>query len=171
MLDPWKKSYDKPRQCFIKQRHHFPNKVPYGQSYSFSGRLVWMWELDHKKGWVLKNWCFWTGVLDKTLKSPLDSKEIKPVNHKGNQPWKFIGKTDDEAPILWPSDSKWRLTGKDPDAGTDWGKEEKVVKEDEMIGWHHWLRGLELEQTLGDGEGQGSLACCSSWGHKESDTT
>ena len=111
MPAPWKKSYDKPKQCIKKQRHHFPNKGPYSQSYSFSSSHVWMWKLDHKKCWVLKNWCFWTGVLDKTLESPLDSK-IKPVNPKGNQPWTFIGKTDDEAPIFWPSDSKQRLLEK-----------------------------------------------------------
>ena len=154
-----------------KQRHHFPNKGPYSQSYSFSSSHVWMWKLDHKKGWMLRNWCFWTGVLDKTLENPLDSKEIKLVNHKGNQPWTFIGKTDDEAPTLGPSDSKWWPIGKDLDSGKDWGQEEKGVTEDEMVGWHHWLSGHELEKTLGDGERQGSLACCSSWDHKESDTT
>ena len=117
-----------------------------------------------------KNWCFWTVVLEKTLESPLDCKEIKPVNSKGNQPWMFIGRIDAEAPILWPSDAKSRLIGKDPDAGKDWGQEEKWATEDEMIRWYHWLKGHEFEQTLRDGEGQGSLACCSPWGHKESDT-
>ena len=111
-------------------------------------------------------------VLEKTLDSPLDCKEIKPANHKGNQSWKFIGRTDAEAeaPILWPPDMKNGLTGKDPDAvwGKDWGQEEKGVTEDEMVGWHHWLDRHELEQTLGDSEGQGNVACCSLWGRKES---
>ena len=128
-----------------------------------------MWELDHKEGWVLKNWCFQTVMLEKTPESPLDSKELKPVNPKGNQPWVFTGST--EAPILWPPDAKSRLTGKDPDAGKDRGHEEKGMREDEMLGWHHWLNGHESEQTLGGSEGQGSLPCCSPWGLKESDTT
>ena len=112
-------------------------------------------------------------VLEKTLESPLDSKEIKPVNPKGNQPWIFIGRTDAEAeaPILWSPDVKSQPIGKDPDAGKDWGQEEKGVIEDEMVGWHHWLSGHEFEQTLGDSEGQGSLARCSLWGGKESDMT
>ena len=130
-----------------------------------------MRELDHKGGWVLKNWCFWTAVLEKTLESPLDCKEIKGVNSKGHQHWIFIGSTDAEAPILWPSDVKSQLTGKDPDAGKDWGQEEEGVTNDEMVGWHHRLNGYEFEQTPGDSEGQGSLAWCSSWGHKEVDTT
>ena len=119
-----------------------------------------------------KDWCFQTVVLEKTLESPLDSKEFKPVNPKGNQLWIFIRRTDTEAeaPILWPLDEKNWLIGKDPDAGKDWGQE-KGVTEDEMVGWHHWCNGLEFEQTLGDTEAQRSLACCSSWGHKELDTT
>ena len=119
------------------------------------------------------NWCFWTVVLEKTLESPMDSKEIKPVHPKGNQPWIFIGKTDTEAeaPILWPPDVKSWLIGKDPHAGKDWGQEEKGTTEDKMIGWHHRLNGHEFEQTLGDSEGQGSLTCCSLWGRKELDTT
>ena len=131
-----------------------------------------MWELDSKESWVLRNWCFWTVVLEKTLESPLDCKEIKPVNSKGNQSWIFIGRTDVEAEalILWPLDAKNWLTGKDPDAGKD-SEQEKRATEDEMVGWHHWLNGREFEQTQGDSEGQGSLACCSSWGCKESDTT
>ena len=131
------------------------------------------YDLDHKEGWVPKNWCFWPVVLEKTLESPLDCKEIKPVNPKGNQPWIFIGKTDAgaEAPILWPPDVKSWLIGKDPDAEKDWGQEEKGVTEDEKIGWHHWLNGHEFEQAPGDDEGQGSLACCSPWGWKESDMT
>ena len=171
MLAPWKKSYDKPRQCIKKQRHHFANKGPYSQSYGFCSSHVQMRELDHKGGWVLKNWCFWTVVLEKTLESPLDCKEIKGVNSKGHQHWIFIGSTDAEAPILWPSDVKSQLTGKDPDAGKDWGQEEEGVTNDEMVGWHHRLNGYEFEQTPGDSEGQGSLAWCSSWGHKESDMT
>ena len=124
-----------------------------------------MWELDHKESWVLKNWCFWTVVLEKTLESPLDSKEIKPGNPKGNQSWILIGKTDveAEAPIFCPPDAKTQLIGKDPNAGEDWRQEEKWVREDEMDGWYHWLTGHSFEQTLGDSEGLGSLACCSSW--------
>ena len=120
-----------------------------------------------------KNWCFWTVVLEKTLGSPLDSKEIKPVSSKGNQPWIFIGRTDveAEAPIFCPPDVKSRLTGTDPDAGKDWGQEEKGVAEDEMVGWHHWLNGPEFEQALGIGDGQRGLECCGSWGHEESDMT
>ena len=124
--------------------------------------------LDHKESWVLKNWCFQTVVLQKTLESPLDSKEIKPVNPKRNQPWVFIERTDAEieAPILWLPDVKNQLMGKDPDAGKDWGQEEKGVTEDEMVGWHHWLNGHEFSQTLGDSEGQGSQECYSPWGSK-----
>ena len=118
-----------------------------------------MWELDHKEGWVPKNWCFQTVVLEKILDSPLNFKEIKPVNPKGNQPWIFIGRTDAEveAPILWLPDVKSWLFGKDPDAGKYWGQEEKEATEDEMVGWYHWLNGHEFEKTPGDGEGQGSL--------------
>ena len=135
--------------------------------------IVWMWELDHKEDWMRKNWCFRTVVLGKTLDSPLDWKKIKSVNPKGNHPWIFIGRTDTEAeaPILWPSDEKNWLIGKDPDAGKDWRWEEKGTTEDEMVGWHHWVNGHEFEQALGDDETQGSLACCSPWGCKESDTT
>ena len=122
-----------------------------------------MWELDHKEGWALKNWCFWPVALEKILESPLDNKEIQPASPKGNQSWIFIGRTNAEAPILWPPDSKSQLTGKDPDAGKDWGQEEKGGTEDELVGWHHWLNGHEFEQTPGDGGGQGSLACCSPW--------
>ena len=113
----------------------------------------------YKEGWVLKNWCFWTVVLEKTRESPLDSKEIQPVNPKGNQLWIFIGRTDAEAeaPILWPPDSKNWLIGKGPDTGKDWGQVEKGTVEDEMVGWHYWLHGHEFEQALGDGEGRGSL--------------
>ena len=132
-----------------------------------------MWELDHKEVWALKNWSFWTVVLKNTLENPLDCKEIKPVNPKGNQSWIFTGGIDTkaEAPVLWPPDAKNWLIGKDPDAGKDWRQEEKGMTEDEMVGWHHWLNGHEFEQAPGDGEGQGSLACCSPWGHQESDIT
>ena len=130
-------------------------------------------ELDHKEGWMLKNWCFSTVVLEKTLESPLDFKEIKPVSPKGNQSWIFIGVTDAEAevPILWPPDAKNWLIGKDSDAGRDWGQEEKGMTEDEMVGWHHRLHGHEFGWTLGVCDGQGGLVCCSSWGHKQLDTT
>ena len=132
-----------------------------------------MWELDHKEGWVLKKWCFWTVVLAKTLESPLDCKEIKAVKSKGTQPWIFIGSTDFEAEvtIFWPLDVKSWLTVKDPDAGKDWRQEKKGMTEDEMVGWHHWFKEHEFEQTPGDCEGQGSLVYCSPWSHKESDTT
>ena len=132
------------------------DKGPYNQSYGFSRNYIWMWELDHKEGWASKNWCFWT-VLLKILETPLDCKEIKTVSPKGNQSWIFIGRTDAEveAPVLWPPDGKSWLFGKDPDAGKDWGQEEKGTTEDEMFGWHHRLNGHEFEQTLGDGEGQG----------------
>jgi len=124
-------NYDKPRQPIKKQGRHFADKGPYSQSYGFPSNRVWMWELEHKEGWVLKNWCFGTVVLEKTLESPLDSKEIKPVNPKRNQPWIFIGRT--KATVLWSPDVKSWLTGKDPNAGKDWEQEEKRVTEDEMV--------------------------------------
>ena len=165
MLAPWKKSYDKPRQHIKKQKHHFADK---GQSYVFSSSLVWMWELDHKEDWAPKNWCFWTVVLDKTFENPLDSKEIKPVNPKGNQPWRFIETTDAEAevPILWPPDVKSQLIGIDPDAGKDWdeSRRRRGVTEDEMVGWHHWLNGCKSELTPEDRERQGRLGCRSPQG-------
>ena len=130
-----------------------------------------MWELDYKESWAPKNWCFWTVVLEKTLESPLDCKEIMPVNPKGNQPWLFTGRTDAEAPILWQSDAKSWLIRKDPDAGKDWRQEEKGMTQDEMVGWHHWLNGHEFEQAPGDGEEQRSLVCCSPQGREESDMT
>ena len=155
------------------QRYHFANKGLQSQSYGFSSSHVWMWVLDHKECWALKNWCFWIVVLEKTVESALDYKEIKPVNPKGNQSWIFIGRTDAEAeaPTLWPHDAKSWLTGKkNSDAKKDW-EQKKGMTEDEMVGWHHWLNGHEPEQTLGDREGQGNLVCCSPWGHKESDST
>ena len=166
----WKKSYDLARQHIKKQRYDITNKGPYSQSYGFSSSHIWMWELDHKETWLLKNWCFWNAGLEKTLESPLDRKEVKPVNPKGNQPWIFIGKTNAEAPKLWPPDAKNWLIGKDSDAGKDW-RQEKGTTEDEMVGWHHWLNGHESEQALVVDDGQGSLACSSPWGHKESDMT
>ena len=149
------------------------SKCLYNQSYGFSSSHVCIWELDHKESWVPKNLCFWTVVLEKTLESPLDSKEIKPVNPKGNQSWIFIGRTDAkaEAPILWPPDVKNWLIRKDPDAGKDWRQEEKGTTEDEMVGWQNRLNGHEFEQAPGVGDGQGGLACCSPWGCKESDMT
>ena len=132
-----------------------------------------MWDLDYKENWALKNWCFWILVLEKTLESPLDCKEIQPVHPKGNQSWTFIGTTGAEAetPILWPPDAKNWFIGKDPGAGKDWMQEEKGMTEDKVVGWHHQLDGHEFEQAPGIGEGQGSLACCSPWGCKESNTT
>ena len=168
---PWKKSYDQPKQHIKKQRHYFADKVLYSQICGFSSSYIWMWELDHKERWALRNWCFWTVVLEKTLEGPLDCREIQPVHPKGNRSWIFIGRTDAEAEtrILWPFDENW-LHGKDPDAGKDWRQEEKGMREDEMVGWHHWLDGHEFEQALEVGDGKGSLACCSPWGHKELDT-
>ena len=159
--------------CIKKQRHHFVDKCPYSQSYGFSNCHIWMWELSHIEGWVLKKWCLQTLMLEKTVESPLDWKEIKPVNPKGNQHWIFIGRTDAEAeaPILWPPTGKSWLIGKDPDAGKDWGNAEKGATEDEMVGWHHWLNKHEFEHTPVDRQGQRSLACCSSWGRKEPDMT
>ena len=156
---------DRPRQHIKKQRHYFADKYPSSQSYVFSSSHVWMWELDHKEGCVPKNWCFWTVVLEKTLESPLDCKEIKPVNPKGNQSWIFIGRTEAEAetPKLWPPDVKNWLSEKDPDAVKGWRQEEKRATEDEMVWWHHRLHGDEFEQALGVGDGQGSLVCCSPW--------
>ena len=150
MLAPWEKSYDQPRQHIKKQRHYFANKGP----------KLWFFQLScmdlrgYKESWVPKSWCFWTVVLEETLESPLDCKEIQPVHPKGNQSWIFIGRPDAEAetPILWPPDVKNGLIGKDPDAGKDWRKEEKGMTEDEMIGWHPQLNGHEFEQALGAGD-------------------
>ena len=173
MLAPWKKSYDQLRQHIKKQIHYFTSKGPSSQSYSFSRSHVWMWELDYKESWAPKNWCFWTVVLEKTLESPLDCKEIPIVHPKGDQSWVFIGRTDVEAET--------------PDTLATWCEElthwkrpwcwERLkaggegVIEDEIVGWHHQLNGHEFEQALGVGDGQGGLACCSPWGLKESDTT
>ena len=132
-----------------------------------------MWELHCEESWAPKNWCFWTVVLEKILESPLDCKKIQSVHSERDQSWVFFERTDTEVetPILWPPHAKSWLIGKDSDAGRDWGQEEKWTTEDEMAGWHHWLDGSEFEWTLGVGDGHGGLACCSSWGRKESDTT
>ena len=158
--------FNKPRWHIKKQRHHLANKGPHSQSYGFSSSHVQLWELDRKEGWAPKNWWFQIVVLEKTLKSPLDCKGIKPVNPKENQLWIFVRRTDaeTEAPKFWPPDVKSWLIGKDPDAGKDWRWEEKGTTEDEMVRWHHWLNGHDFEYTPGVGEGQGSLACCSPWG-------
>ena len=173
VFTPWKESYDQTRHHIKKQRHYFANKGPSSQGYGFSSGHVWMWEFDCEESWELKNWCFWTVALEKTLESPLGCKEIQPVHPKGDQSWVFIGRTDGKAetPILWPPRAKSWLIGKDSDAGRDWGQEEKGTIEDEMVEWHHRLDGRESEWTPGVGDGQGGLACCNSWGRKESDTT
>ena len=170
MLAPWKESYDKPRQYIKKQRNYFAYKGPHSQSYGFSSSWVWMWELDHKEEWVLKSWCL--RIVVKTPESPLDWKKIKPVNPKRNQPWIFIGRTDGKAkaPILWPPDAKrWLIKETIPMLGKTEGKRRR--------GWQRmqWLDsftdGHEFEQTPKDSEVQGSLVCCSPWGHKNLDMT
>ena len=168
MLTPWKESYDQPRQHIKKQRHYIVNKSPSSQGYGFPSSHVWMWELDYKESWVQKNWCFWTVVLEKTL-----LKEIQPVHPKGDQSWVFIERTDAEAetPIVWPPDGKNWLIGKDPVAGKDWRQAQKGTTEDEMVGWHPRHDGHGFGWIPGVGDGQTGLACCSLWGHKESDTT
>ena len=162
--------------CFIQSRISHDvlyNKGLSSQGYGFSSGHVWMWELDYKESWALKKWCFWTVVLEKTLENSLECKEIQPVHSKVDQSWVFIGRTDveDEPPILWPSDAKSWLIGKNPDAGKDWGQEEKGTTEDEMVGWYHRLDGYRFGWTPGVCDGQGGLACCSSWGCKESNST
>ena len=144
-LAPWKKIYDQPRQHIKKQRHHFANKGPSSQGYCFSCGHVWMWELECEESLAPKNWCFWIVVLEKTLESPLDCKEIQPVHPKGDQSWVFMGRTDVEAetPVLCPPHAKSWLIWKDPDAGKDWRREETGTTEDEMVEWHHWLDGHE----------------------------
>ena len=159
------KSHDQPRQHIKKQGHYFANKGPTSQGCDFSSSHIWMWKLDYKASWALKNWCFWTVVLEKTLESSLHRKEIQTVHPKGNQSWIFLGRTDAEAPVLWSPDVKNWLIWKDPDAGKDWRWEEKEMTEDETAGWH------EFEQDPGVGGGQQSLACCSPRGCKELDTT
>ena len=150
MIAPWKKSCDQPSKNIEKQRHYFANKGLSSQGCGFSSGHIWMWKLGYKESWVPKNWCFWTLVLEKTLDSPLDYKEIQPVHHKGDESWVFTGWTDAEAetPILWPPDVMSWLTGKDPDAGKDCGQE-KGTTEDEMVGWHHRLNGHGFGWTPG----------------------
>ena len=160
MLHPRKKSYDQPRQHIKKQRHYLASKCSSSQCYGFASSHVWMWELDYKESWVLKNLCFWTVVLEKTLESPLDFKEIKPVNLKGNQSSIFIGRTDAEAetPILWSPDVKNWFIGKDPGAGKDC-RQEKGTTEDELTD----MSLSKLQELVRD---KGSLVCFSSWGHE-----
>ena len=173
IITSWQESNDKPRQCVEKQRHYSADKSLYSQGYDLLSGHIWLCELDHKEGRPPKNWCLQTVVLEKTPDSPLDSKEIKPINLKGDQPWIFTGKTDAEAEasVFWLSDTICWLIEKFPDAGKDWEQKEKRVSENEMAGQHHWCNEHELGQTPRDGERQGGLACCSPWGHKESDTT
>ena len=165
MLAPWKKSCDQPRQHTIKQRQFtLPTRSIWSKLCFFQQSCVDVrWELDNKGSWVPKNCCFWIVVLEKTLKSPLNCKEIQPVHPKGNQSWILIGRTDAEAetPIPWPLDVKNGLLGKDPDARKDWRWEEKGMTEDEMVEWNHRLDRHEFQQAPGVGDGQGSLACCS----------
>ena len=163
-LTPWKKSNDHPRQNIKKQRHYFANKGPSSQGYGFSSSHVWMWELNYRENWAPKDWFFWTVVLEKTLESPLDCKEIQSVYPTGNQSWMFTERTDVEAEslILWPPDAKNWFIWKDLDAGKDWGQEQKGTTEDETVGWHHQLNGHGFGWTAGVGDGQGGLACCGS---------
>ena len=160
----------------MKQRHTLSTKVCLVKAMFFPVVMYGLRELvyKYKESWAPKNWYFWTVVLEKTLESPLDCKEVQPVHHKGDQSWVFIGRTDVEAdstPILWPPDAKSWLIWKDSDAGTDWKQEEQGTTEDEMVGWHHWLNGLGFGWTPGVGDGQGGLACFGSWGCKKLDTT
>ena len=167
MLAPWKKIYDQSRQHIKKQRHYFANKGPSSQSYGFSSNHVWMWDLDYKESWEPKNWCFWTVVLEKTLESPLDYKEIQSILKEISPEYSLKGlmlklKLQYFDHLLWRTDS----FEKNPDAGKDWRQEDKCVTEDKMVGWHHWFNGHVFEQSLGVGDGQGSLICWSSWSHK-----
>ena len=153
--------------------NYFANKVPSSQGYGFPSCHVWMWELDCKESWVLKHRCFGTVVLEKTLESHLDCKEIQPTHSEGDQPWVFFGRNDakSETPVLWPPHAKSWPIGKDSDAGRGWGQDQKGSTEDDIDGWHYRLDGCEFEWILGDGDEQGGLTCCDSWGRKESDTT
>ena len=169
---PWKKSYDKPRQHTKKERHYFGNKDPPSQSYGFPNSHVWMQELDCEESWVPKNWCFSTVVLEKTLESPLDLKEIQPVNPKEINPGISLEGMMLKLKLQYFGHLTRRADSlEDSDARRDWGQEEKGTTEDEMAGWHHWLDGREFGWTPGVDDGEGGLACCDSWGRKESDTT
>ena len=154
-----------PREHIEKQRHYFANKGPSSQGYGFPSSHVWMWELDCEESWALKNWCFWTVVLEKTLESPLACKEIQPVRSKGDHSSVFFGRNDTKAetPVLWPPHENGWLIGKDSDAGRDWGQQEKGMTEDEMAGWHHLLDGREPKWTPGVGDGQGDLGVAIHW--------
>ena len=166
----WQERDDKPRQCVENQRHYSANEGPYSQDHDLPSGHIWLWELDSSEGRMLKNWCLPAIVLEKTPESPLDSKEIKSVNLKGDKPWIFTGRTDAKAegPVFWSSDVNRWLIGKVPDAGKGWGQK---ASEDEMAERHHQRNEHELGQTLGDGEGQRGLACCSPWVHKKSEMT
>ena len=169
LIASWQEGYDKPRQCVKKQRHHFANKSPHSQGYSHSSSHVELWELDHTEGRAPKSWCFQTVVLEETLENPLDSKEIKPVSLKGNQPWILPGSTDAdaEALVLWLHDAKSQLMEKTLMLGKIEGRGEESDK-----GWDGWMASLmqwEPGHTPVDGKGQGGVACCSAWGSEESD--
>ena len=172
-LTPWKKIYDKPRQHSKKAETLLCQQRPSSQSYGFSSGHVWMGELDHKESWAQKNWCFWTVVLDKILKSPLDCKEIKPVNPKGNQSWIFIGKTDATAEIslLWPPDAKNWLIGKDPDVGKIEGRRRRQQQRMRWLDNVTDLMDMSLSKLQEMVRDRGGLACCSPWGCRESDMT
>ena len=173
MIASWQESCDKPRQCVEKQRHCSADRGPYNQGYSLHRGHIRLWNMDSEEGRGPKNWCLQTVVLEKTLESPLDSKEIKPVNLKGNQPWILIGMTDGdaEARVFWLSDANSWIIEKVPDAGKDLEQKGKRASEDKMAGWHHRFKGRDLGQTSRDGEGQGGLSCCGSWSHNELDMT
>ena len=169
MPAPWEKSHDKCRQHIKKQRHYFTNKGPSSESYSFPVVVdgCESWTIQKAKHWridAFELWCW------RRLERPLYYKEIKPVHPKGNQPWILIARTEAEATLLWPPDAKSWLIGKDPGAGKDWGQEKGEI-EDQMVRWHHQLKGHEFEQTQGDHEGQGNLMCCTPWDCRQSDKT
>ena len=173
MLAPWKKNYDQSRQHIKKQRHYFVNKGPSSQGYGFSIGHVWMWELDYKESWASNNWCFWTVVLEKTLESLLDYKEMQPVHSKGDKSWVFLEglmlklKLHYFGHLMWTVDSLEKTLM----LGGIGGRRRRGWQRMRGLDWHHWLDGRESEWTPGVGDGQGGLACCNSWCCKESDTT